>query len=41
MDLCLEMEQRPGARVSKKWREQGFLNLVGEQAAEAEEEEDA
>ena len=44
-DLCLEMERCRGARVYKRWREQGCLNLVGEweavtRAVEAEEEEE-
>ena len=29
MELCLEMEWRPGARVSNRWREQGCLDIVG------------
>ena len=42
MGLCLENERSPGARVSKRCWEQGFLDLVGEHAreGEADKEED-
>ena len=33
MDLCLETERLPGARVSRQLWEQGFLDMVGARAA--------
>ena len=40
MDLCLEVEWRPEARVSEKWYEQGCSDLVGAWAAAARAEEE-
>ena len=45
MYLCMEADRHPGERVSKRWYEQGSLNLAGAKteatkAPEAAEEED-
>ena len=33
MDMCLALEQHPGAWVSQRWREQGKMELEGIRAA--------
>ena len=42
MEMCLDMENIPGAKVSKWWRQQGCLYLVVARAerARAEKAED-
>ena len=29
MDLCVEVERRPGTRMNKRWQKQGIMELVG------------
>ena len=41
MDLCMYAGWTPGPRVSKRWWEQGSLDLLGARAAVAKEVEAA